>query len=124
MDVILDTIVCAVAETAEKSDPGTVRPDIQPSAIGEHPTKKKPTLPDPPRFNGLRKKFRAWELEMRSKLRVDGTAIGSPADRFAYIYARLEETPQAMAAVFFFKGWPRWNLRSRPVPHLLRKLLW
>lgn len=66
--------------------------------------KKKPTLPDPPRFNGIRRKFRTWELEMRSKLQIDGPAIGSPYDQFAYIYARLEEGPQAMAATFFQKG--------------------
>ncbi|KAM7209594.1 hypothetical protein V8F06_014857, partial [Rhypophila decipiens] len=38
-------------------------------------TKKKPTLPDPPRFNGNRKRFRTWELEMRNKLDIDGPAI-------------------------------------------------
>lgn len=46
---------------------------------------------------------------MRSKLRVDGPAIGSSSDQFAYIYARLEETPQAMAAAFFTRGGPHGN---------------
>jgi len=35
-------------------------------------TKKKITLPDPPKFDGLRSNFRAWYLEMRNKLAVDG----------------------------------------------------
>jgi hypothetical protein len=66
--------------------------------------KKKPTLPDPPRFDGSRRKFRTWQLEMKSKLRTDGTAIGSEADQFAYIYSRLDQTPQAMAAAYFEIG--------------------
>jgi hypothetical protein len=41
---------------------------------------------------------------MESKLRVDGAAIGSLADQFAYIYSRLDQTPQAMAAAFFENG--------------------
>jgi hypothetical protein len=66
--------------------------------------KKKPTLPDPPRFNGIRKRFRTWELEMRNKLDIDGPAIGSPSDQFAYVFSRLEEGPQAMAAAYFKNG--------------------
>jgi hypothetical protein len=68
------------------------------------PAKRKPTLPDPQRFDGSRKKFRAWQLEMQSKLRVDGAAIGSRADQFAYIFARLDQIPQSMAAAFFERG--------------------
>ncbi|PWI63895.1 hypothetical protein PCL_04888, partial [Purpureocillium lilacinum] len=44
------------------------------------PTKKKPTIPDPKLFDGNRRNFRAWQLAMESKLRVDGPAIGGPAD--------------------------------------------
>ena len=68
------------------------------------PTKKKPTIPDPKLFDGNRRNFRAWQLAMESKLRVDGPAIGGPADRFAYIYSRLDQTPQGMAAAYFEKG--------------------
>ncbi|KJZ68461.1 hypothetical protein HIM_12148 [Hirsutella minnesotensis 3608] len=75
-------------------------------ASEQKPAKRKPTLPDPQRFDGTRKKFRAWQLEMQSKLRVDGVAIGSPADQFAYIYARLDQIPQSMAAAFFERGGP------------------
>lgn len=66
--------------------------------------KKKPTIPDPKLFDGNRRNFRAWQLAMESKLRVDGPALGGLADRFAYIYARLDQTPQGMAAAFFEKG--------------------
>jgi hypothetical protein len=67
-------------------------------------TKKKPTLPNPQRFDGTRRLFRAWFLEIRSKLHVDGPALGGPLDQFVYIYSRLDKTPQAMAAAFFEKG--------------------
>lgn len=70
----------------------------------ERLSKRKATLPNPQRFDGTRRKFRAWQLEMRSKLRVDGHAIGGLPDQFAYIYSRLDETPQAMAAAYFEKG--------------------
>jgi hypothetical protein len=64
-------------------------------------TKKKMTLPDPPRFDGTRKKFRTWKQEMESKLETDGPAIGSKRDQFSYIFARLAEGPQAMSAAYF-----------------------
>lgn len=63
--------------------------------------KKKMTLPDPPRFDGTRKKFRTWKQEMESKLETDGPAIGTKRDQFSYIFARLAEGPQAMSAAYF-----------------------
>ena len=63
--------------------------------------KKKMTLPDPPRFDGTRKKFRTWKQEIESKLETDGPAIGSKRDQFSYIFARLAEGPQAMSAAYF-----------------------
>ena len=54
-----------------------------PSPPGQ--TKKKTTLPDPPRFDGTRKKFRTWKQEMESKLETDGPAIGTKRDQFAYV---------------------------------------
>ncbi|KAJ6436495.1 retrovirus polyprotein [Purpureocillium lavendulum] len=47
------------------------------------PAKKKPTLPDPLRFDGYRRKFRAWQLEMEGSFWL---------------------TPQAMAAAFYTRG--------------------
>jgi hypothetical protein len=75
-----------------------------PSPPGQ--TKKKMTLPDPPRFDGNRKKYRNWRLEMEGKLRSDGTLLGTSADRFTYIYSRLGDTPQSMAAAFYESGGP------------------
>jgi hypothetical protein len=70
-----------------------------PSPPGQ--TKKKATLPDPPRFDGNRKKFRTWKQEIESKLETDGPAIGTKRDQFAYIFARLTDIPQAMAAAYY-----------------------
>ncbi|KAK4236642.1 hypothetical protein C8A03DRAFT_16726, partial [Achaetomium macrosporum] len=64
-------------------------------------TKKRPTLPDPPRFDGVRRKFRTWKQEMESKLETDGPAIGTKRDQFAYVFARLGDGPQAMAAAYY-----------------------
>jgi len=41
---------------------------------------------------------------MEGKLRTDGCLLGSPADRFTYIYSRLGDTPQSMAAAFYESG--------------------
>jgi hypothetical protein len=71
---------------------------------GQIPTKKKPTIPNPKLFDGNRRNFQAWQLAMESKLQVDGPALGGPADQFAYIYARLDQTPQSLAAAYFRRG--------------------
>jgi hypothetical protein len=80
-----------------------VRLETQPGAersMSPRLRKKKPTLPDPPRFEGNRPKFRAWLSEVKNKLRVDGEAIGSGEDQFAYIYARLGGAPQQMTIAY------------------------
>jgi hypothetical protein len=74
----------------------TVTPPSPPGRL-----KGKATLPDPPRFDGTRKKFRTWKQEMESKLETDGLAIGSKRDQFAYIFARLTDVPQAMSAAYY-----------------------
>lgn len=84
------------------TDPqGLGRPEVVRSDVVR---KKRSTLPDPPKFNGQRSGFRAWLLEMRSKLRVDGEAIGSPQDQFSYVFARLDRTPQNMTIAYVEKG--------------------
>lgn len=79
---------------------------ITPPSPPGQPKKKKMTLPDPPRFDGNRKKYRNWRLEMEGKLRTDGCLLGSPADQFTYIYSRLGDTPQSMAAAYYESGGP------------------
>ena len=81
-----------------------------PSAAGPTGThgapsiEKKKKLPDPPKFSGLRHKFRPWYLEMKHKLKVDGSVIGGHMEQFAYIYARLDDTPQGITSAFVEAG--------------------
>ncbi|KHO10702.1 hypothetical protein MAA_11706 [Metarhizium robertsii ARSEF 23] len=71
---------------------------------GQLPAKKKPTLPNPQRLDRTRKLFCPWLLQMRSKLHVDGPALGGSFDQFVYIYSQLDKTPQAIAAAYLEKG--------------------
>ena len=41
---------------------------------------------------------------MRNKLVVDGQMLGPLTDQFAYIYSRLEKTPQNMTIAFVERG--------------------
>lgn len=66
--------------------------------------RKKPTLPNPPKFDGTRRNFRPWYLEMRAKLSLDRDAFSNEQELFAYVYARLEGTAQNMAAAYFEQG--------------------
>jgi hypothetical protein len=84
---------------------------LTPQTTPRHPSpppigglKKRPTLPDPPKFDGTRNNFRAWYLEMQNKLQVDGSVIGGNRDQFAYIFSRLEKTPQGMTVAYVEKG--------------------
>ncbi|KAK4099187.1 hypothetical protein N658DRAFT_170483 [Parathielavia hyrcaniae] len=69
-------------------------------------TKKKPTLPDPAKFNGNRKEFPSWLLDMQYKLEVDGPAIGPAKDQFIYIFSRLEKEAKSMTTAFAGSGGP------------------
>ena len=102
------TIQCTLAATAKDKDddpmnssplpstPSPTKPVITPTPPPAAPIsmpaiiKRKPTLLDPPRFNGDRRKFRTWLLEIKGKLYTDGAAIGSSTDQFTYIYSCLD----------------------------------
>lgn len=59
----------------------------------------------PPLFDGERSRYRAWAIEMKSKLRTDKKAIGG-VDRtlFEYIFTRLEGTAQKMCTAYVESG--------------------
>ncbi|KAJ6437064.1 hypothetical protein O9K51_10361 [Purpureocillium lavendulum] len=85
--------------------PRVAGPEPRRSSSPENaPAKKKPTLPNPPKFDGTRRNFRPWYLEMRAKLLHDCGTFRNDQERFAYIYARLEGTAQNMAAAYFEQG--------------------
>ena len=64
--------------TAPPTTPPTASPTQEPTPPPQK--KKKATLPDPPRFDGVRKRFPGWLIEMKNKLQTDGEAIGSNRD--------------------------------------------
>ena len=97
-----------LAALQDKSTPATT-PSVQDTirdtdAIPPVQTKKKATLPDPPRFDGNRKEFPSWYLEMEYKLQTDGPAIGSSKDQFAYVFSRLEKGARSTATAFAQHG--------------------
>ncbi|KAK4233026.1 hypothetical protein C8A03DRAFT_19813 [Achaetomium macrosporum] len=85
--------------TPPHASPPPPAPPVPPSQA-----KKKPTLPDPAKFDGNRKEFPSWLLDMEYKLEIDGPAIGSDKDQFAYIFSRLEKGAKSTATTFARTG--------------------
>ena len=99
------TLGAAVSTPAsEEASPPYGQTNSDPSITPARQAKKKPTLPDPVRFDGNRKEFPSWLLEMQNKLETDGTAIGHSKDQFAYIFSRLEKGARSMATTFAQNG--------------------
>ena len=65
-------------------------------ATSTNPCRPKPNLPDPEKFNGKTYKFDTWLLAIRTKLRIDGSAIGDSTAQFYYVYGNLESNIQIM----------------------------
>jgi hypothetical protein len=51
----------------------------------------RPRLPDPAMFAGSSSEWPSWRTVIENKLAVDGEAIGSSQDQFAYVFSRLEK---------------------------------
>lgn len=102
----LQSAIATPTQTPQPApQPDIIRPELRRSHSPENIiTKRKPTLPDPPKFDGTRRKFRPWYLEMRAKLTLDSGVFTNDQERFAYVYARLEGTAQNMAAAYFEQG--------------------
>jgi len=60
------------------------------------PSRPKPSLPDPEKFNGLSHKFDTWLPLIKAKLQVDNKAIGDLVAHFYYVFLNLEGHVQAM----------------------------
>jgi hypothetical protein len=60
------------------------------------PSRPKPSLPDPEKFNGYSHKFDTWLPSIKVKLRVDSAAIGDTVAQFYYVYLNLDSSVQAM----------------------------
>jgi hypothetical protein len=102
----------ASLHTTPTTTPGASTPLPQPELKVTPPSppaqakKKKPTLPDPARFDGNRKEFPAWILEMENKLETDGETIGGQKDQFSYIFSRLEKGAKSMTTSYAKCGGP------------------
>ena len=57
-------------------------------------------LPDPAMYAGNVNDWSTWRITMENKLVVDGEAIGSPRDQFAYVFSRLEKVAWKNAGTF------------------------
>ena len=58
-------------------------------------SRPKPCLQHVDKFSGTMAKWDTWHTSIKAKLRVDGTAIGSPEAQFWYVYNCLELHIQA-----------------------------
>ncbi|KAK2050974.1 hypothetical protein LY76DRAFT_496086, partial [Colletotrichum caudatum] len=72
-------------------------PDQTQNTVVKH---KKHQIPNPPKFDGTRKKFQQWHLKITGKLHKDREAFRSDSVVFTYIYSQLENTAQAMASAY------------------------
>ena len=60
------------------------------------PSRLKPSLPNPEKFNGQSYKFDTWLPSIKAKLRVDNAAIRDLVAQFYYVFLNLESHVQAM----------------------------
>ena len=58
-------------------------------------------LPDISKFDGSRKGYPIWKIEVDNKLRIDGAVIGTPQDQAAYLFSRMEAKAQLMVVSFY-----------------------
>ena len=65
-------------------------------SISTTPSRPKPSLPDPAKFDGQPYKFDTWLLAIKAKLRVNNTAIGDAITQFYYVYLNLDSVVQVI----------------------------
>jgi hypothetical protein len=100
----LQNFEAAAATPTSTSEPAPANVPFSIESFSQVQPRQKPTLPDPPKFDGTRKNFRPWFLEMKAKLALDRKAFSNEAELFAYVYARLEGTAQNMSAAYYEQG--------------------
>ena len=57
-------------------------------------------LPDILKFDGSRKGYPIWKVEVDNKLRIDRAVIGTPQDQATYLFSRMEAKAQLMVVSF------------------------
>ena len=58
-------------------------------------------LSDISKFDGSRKGYLMWKVEVDNKLRIDGAIIGTSQDQTAYLFSRMEAKAQLMVVSFY-----------------------
>ena len=53
------------------------------------------------KFDGSRKGYPMWKVEVDNKLRIDGAVIGTPQDQAAYLFSRMDAKAQLMVVSFY-----------------------
>ena len=66
--------------------------------IAPAPRKK---LLDISKFDGSRKGYPMWKVEADNKLQIDGAVIGTPQDKAAYLFSRMEAKAQLIVVSFY-----------------------
>jgi hypothetical protein len=82
--------IATLEQSLKEAQSKTPETPATPHALEKTHKRPRSRLPDPSKFNGDRTEWQAWKATMENKLLVDGDAIGNPAERFLYIYSRLE----------------------------------
>ena len=72
----------------------------QTSIQNRTPSRPKPSLPEPPMFDGDREAYEGWRTLLQNKLESDGEAIGSLVNQFRYVAARLEGSGLTLALTY------------------------
>ncbi|KJZ69492.1 hypothetical protein HIM_11109 [Hirsutella minnesotensis 3608] len=63
-------------------------------------------LPNPPKYDGLRKSYTAWARQMRDKLELDAHYFNGNRELWYLINSCLGEKPQQVVATFYAAGGP------------------
>lgn len=70
-------------------------PQVATPVPAQPPTRPRMRLPDLPKFDGDRRKYKAWKMQVKMKLRVDAEAVGDEMAKIGLIFNALEKTALA-----------------------------
>lgn len=103
-----DTLAARLAQAEQQH--ATPQSALSSNHVEDH--KVRQTLPKPPKFNGDKKKYPLWRIQMKNKLDIDLDAVPSTnAGRIAYVLSFLEEE-----AAVFAENWTNRNLIEQATP--------
>ena len=92
------SVIPMVEQLSTTSIPPTGQEAQQLGLIAPAPCKR---LLDILKFDGSRKGYPMWKVEVDNKLQIDGAVIGTPQDEAAYLFSRMEAKAQLMVVSFY-----------------------